>query len=84
LIGTVLLSAGIFYLGKIITDRYGGKVSELFKGFTGQPPDPIKSKSNSPEFEPTTRSQKGKMRGPKIKPSDIKNMSHYHDEEEDD
>lgn len=80
LIGFILLQAGMFYLGKIISDKYGGTVSELFKGLSGQPPDPEK-KSDTPKSPP----QK-KMKGPRINPDDIRKMSsrkESRDEDED-
>lgn len=47
LIGLVLLQAGIFYLGKIISEKYGGQAADFFKGLTGQPPAQVQDKSNT-------------------------------------
>lgn len=77
LIGFILLQAGIFYLGKIISAKFGNTVAELFKGITGQPPE--KSAPSAPPSEggsPQAQSSKSqkRMRGPKIKPEDIRNI----------
>ncbi len=70
LIGLILFQTCIFYLGKIISKKYGNKVAELFKGITGQPPNVTStSKSSSKEQNPP---KKKRMRGPKIHPEDIK------------
>jgi hypothetical protein len=69
LIGFILLQAGIFYLGKVISSKFGSTVSDLFKGITGQPPEPRR------QPEDNSQRPKRKMRGPRIKPEDIKNMS---------
>lgn len=71
LLGLIVLQAGVFYLGKVITAKYGGTISELFKGISGQPPD-----DKSPSSE---SAQPKKMRGPKIKADDIRKMSHAQD-----
>lgn len=60
LLGLVLFSAAIFYIGKIVSAKYGSTVGELFKSFTSQPPDPPKSQPTQPEEEPKRR-----MRGPR-------------------
>lgn len=71
LIGLILLQAGVFYLGKVITAKYGSSMADLFKGITGQPPD-ITPEPNSSNQEAPVK----KMRGPKIKAEDIRKMSH--------
>lgn len=79
LIGFILLQAGIFYLGKIISNKFGNTIAELFKGVWGLPPDsqPVeKTSEQSREERP-----KKKMRGPKIRPDDIRNMDHVRDRE---
>ena len=72
LIGMILLQAGIFYVGKIISTNAGGNFAELFKSFTGQPPtpEPVNSEQGSP-LPP----KKKRMRGPKIRPEDIRGAS---------
>ena len=80
LLGMILFQAGIFYLGKIITDKFGGSMAELFKGFTGQPPDatPQSASANTPPAdgeEVNDAAPKKKMRGPNIKASDIRNRA---------
>jgi chemotaxis protein histidine kinase CheA len=68
LAGLILLQAGLFYLGKIISSKYGSGMADVFRGFTGQPPnsdDKIKD-------EPV----KKKMKGPRFRAEDIREMSH--------
>ena len=77
LIGFVLIQAGIFYLGKIITAKFGGTVADLFKGITGQPPDSNTDSDSSPNKPKPKR----RMRGPKHKAEDIRKM-HEDDEDE--
>ncbi len=79
LIGLILLQAGIFYLGKIISDKFGNSISELFKGITGQPPNRTEEHTSNNELP-----KKRKMRGPRIKPEDIRNMSHAQAAEDND
>lgn len=38
LMGLILFQAAIFYLGKVIAEKHGSGVAEMFRGFTGQPP----------------------------------------------
>jgi hypothetical protein len=76
LLGFVLLQAGIFYLGKVIADKFGNNVSEIFKGVTGCPPDPKPSRRD--DFK------EKKPRGPKIKASDIRKMHEKKVDEEKD
>lgn len=74
LLGLILFQAGIFYLGKMITENFGGSVAELFKGFTGQPPDAVK-KGDSTTDDVTDNPPAKKMRGPSHKASDIRNRA---------
>lgn len=73
LAGLIILQAGLFYLGKVISANYGNSMADLFKGFTGQPPDP-KNEVTKEE------SNKKKMKGPRFKAEDIRNMSHVKSE----
>lgn len=81
LIGLILMQAGMFYLGKILTSKFGHGVAEIFRGITGQPPPQREVPQQTPNTEPPTESdasqprRRRKMRGPKIKPDDIRNMS---------
>ena len=82
LIGMILLQAAIFYLGKIITDRMGQGVGELFRGVTGQPPAQQNSNSNntnnnnntnaSGNTQTSEKPEGKKMRGPKISANEIR------------
>jgi len=65
LLGFVVLQAGLFYLGKIIAEKGGSTISELFKSITGQTPGAAKPTA---EAAPT---QVRKMRGPSIRAADI-------------
>jgi hypothetical protein len=67
LAGLILLQAGLFYLGKVISSNYGGGMADIFRGIMGQPSVPSETSS-----EPV----KKKMRGPKFKADDIRNMNH--------
>lgn len=76
LIGFIILQAGIFYLGKIIADKGGGALTDIFKMFTGESATPIAAAGVSPsaaapggEDAPTP---KKKMRGPSVKVADLK------------
>ena len=75
LIGFILLQAGLFYIGKIIADKAGGSVAELFRGITGQP-----SSAAVKEVQEETPPPKKKMRGPSVKAEDIKKMAEDHKE----
>lgn len=70
LLGFVILQAGLFYLGKIIADKAGSSVAELFKNITGQPVAKA-SNANTVNDEPEPAPKK-KMRGPSIKVADLK------------
>ncbi len=65
LIFMIMIQAGMFYLAKVISTKFGNNVAELFKGFTGQPPDAVPSSEEKP---------KRRMRGPKIKAEEIREM----------
>jgi len=69
LICFILLQAGLFYLGKIIADKAGSSMADLFRGIAGQQP---KRQSTEDQEEEVPRK---KMRGPSIKMEDIKKMS---------
>jgi len=67
LIGFIILQAGIFYLGKIIAQKGGGSMVEIFKMFTGAPAAPVVENKGLDTGEP-----KKKMRGPSVKVEDLK------------
>ena len=62
LIGLVLFNAAVFYLGKIIAEKYGESTADFFMSFTGQPPQP--------EKQPAQQNQP-KMRGPRFRAEDL-------------
>lgn len=63
LLGLIVIQAGIFFLAKIVSSKFGSSVGELFNGITGQPV-PQRSQEATPP--------KRKMKGPKITPDDIR------------
>jgi hypothetical protein len=69
LIGMVLFQAAIFYLAKMITEKLGGSVGELFRGFTGMPPANFDDKNE--KQQPVSEDSK-KMKGPRVKAEDIR------------
>lgn len=66
LLGLVIFNVLIFYIGKLMADKYGKKAADFFKGFTGQPPD------ENNETEEVKDKPRKKMKGPKIRPEDIR------------
>jgi|SRR5579862_1274958 len=74
LIGMILFQAGIFYLAKIISDKFGSNLAEIFRGFTGQPPPSNNSNGNNKENDEIDDNENDgkKMKGPKIKADDIR------------
>lgn len=79
LLGLILFQAGIFYLGKVLADKFGNSAAEMFKGFTGQPPDATPPQNASPNAQTGTETSsappKSRMRGPKISSDDIRNRN---------
>lgn len=67
LLGTVIFQAAIFFLGKVVVESYGESIANLFKNFTGQPPD---EDDDPDEFDTSVPQQK--MKGPSMNPSDVK------------
>ncbi len=84
LIGLILFQAAMFFLGKVLGDKYGDGFAEMFRGFTGQPPPPAKKGSKAAsatkdarvvEIEDDEVEQPipaKKMKGPSIKADDIR------------
>lgn len=75
LIGMILFQAGIFYLAKIISDKFGSNLAEIFRGFTGQPPPGTdNSNGNNKENNDNEEIENDgkKMKGPKIRAEDIR------------
>lgn len=73
LIGFIIIQAGIFYLGKIIAEKGGGTMADIFKMFTGAPA----ATGAATEGSGTTQEQdpdapKRKMRGPSVKVADLR------------
>ena len=79
LLGFVILQAGLFYLGKIIADKAGSSVAELFKNITGQPVAKASTATANEDPEPAP---KKKMRGPSVKVADLKKKIPKRDSEE--
>lgn len=71
IIGLILVQAGMFYLAKVISNKFGSSVADIFKGITGQPSAsaPEKSSGQKPS------SKKKRMRGPKISADEIRKMA---------
>jgi Family of unknown function (DUF5767) len=65
LIGFIIIQAGLFYLGKIMSDKAGASVTGFFKTLAGQ---------NAPAggAENDTEGPRKKMRGPSVKVDDLK------------
>jgi hypothetical protein len=76
LAGLVLFQAAAFYIGKIITSKFGGSVAELFKGMTGQPAE---EKPHDNSGETPTPKPKKRMRGPS---ADLKAHMEEHDHDD--
>ncbi len=72
LIGLVLISAAIFYIGKIITAKYGSTFGDLFKGFMGQPPDAKMASASADAPAAAGDKPKRQMRGPKVNIDDFR------------
>lgn len=71
LIGFIILQAGIFYLGKIIAEKGGGTMADIFKMFTGAPvPAPGTDGGTAPAAD--VSAPKKKMRGPSVKVADLR------------
>lgn len=79
LIGFILLQAGLFYLGKIIADKAGSSVAELFRGITGQQPKSAQPSQtygqDKVRVEEVDVPLRKKMKGPSIKAEDIQKMT---------
>ena len=75
LLGFILLQAGIFYLGKILKDKYGQGVSDVIDGLTGQPPDGSPAEVDDDIHSEAEESEKRVMRGPKLSAEDIRKRS---------
>jgi hypothetical protein len=69
LIGLVLFQAGLFYLGKVISDKYGSSVGEMFRGFSGKKNNDIQFEEVKDDQPPPRQGRK--MRGPKIRAEDV-------------
>lgn len=77
LVGMILFQAAIFYLGKIISEKYGTNIADIFKGFTGQPP----SAEPATVEEVVDTPPEKKMRGPSMKAADIRKKAGLNKEE---
>lgn len=70
LIGFIIIQAGIFYLGKIIAEKGGGTMADIFKMFTGAPAATGAAAETAQEQDPDA--PKKKMRGPSVKVADLR------------
>jgi len=88
----IVFQAAIFFIGKVLADKYGQDVAELFKGFTGQPAEPVNNNraqtkpqtnnnNNNNQPQPTGRS---KMSGPRVRAEDIRKQNNIPDVREED
>ncbi len=75
----VMFQAGIFYLAKVISSKYGGTAADMFRGITGQPP-PIQTEK--PKEDGGDAPPKKRMTGPKIKPEDLRQSVEVEDDED--
>lgn len=94
LIGMILFQAAVFYLGKIVSEKHGPVVGEMFRGFTGQPPATTKTKvdtsttlspqqpHNRPDPDTPVEKKERKMRGPRVTVSEIREKAAKKDKEE--
>lgn len=74
LVGLVLFQAGMFYLGKIIVDKYGGSAADLFSGFVNSSNDTAifqEVREDEPQNASSSRGTGKRMRGPKIKADEL-------------
>lgn len=74
----VLFNSCLFFLGKMIADKVGDNVADMFRGLTGQPMGErvdSRNPSSSASSEESTPPKKKKMRGPSIKAEDIRKMA---------
>ena len=62
LLGMILFNAGMFFIAKVIGNRYGEDVADMIRGATGQPPPPVEKDKIEQAPKPPVK----KMRGPKI------------------
>ena len=65
LIGFILLQAGIFYIGKIISEKGNTSITQIYSMLSGQDIGSLNIETEKPK----------KMRGPSIKREDILNIS---------
>ena len=74
LIGFIILQAGIFYLGKVIAEKGGGAMADIFRMFTGVTPAATAANA-APVVPLDPDAPKKKMRGPSVKVADLKKKS---------
>jgi hypothetical protein len=81
----ILFQAGLFYMAKVVTARFGTTIADLFRSVSGMPPpaEEIKNKEGGEQAQ-AGGPPKAKMRGPKIKPSELRTTTEVEDEQEED
>lgn len=80
LIGMILFQAGIFYLQKVLQDKFGHDAADLFGGVTGQPSEERDEGNNNDEEIKDV--PKKKMNGPRMRAEDIRSRYKKEDKEE--
>lgn len=78
----ILFQAGLFYMAKIVTSRFGTTMADLFRSVSGMPPPAEEIKEAAKKEEGSGPPAK-KMRGPSVKPADLRRTTEVEDEQED-
>lgn len=78
----ILFQAGLFYMAKIVTSRFGTTMADLFRSVSGMPP-PAEEIKEAAKKEDGSGPPAKKMRGPSVKPADLRRATEVEDEQED-
>lgn len=79
----ILFQAGLFYMAKIVTSRFGTTMADLFRSVSGMPPPAEEIKEAAKKDEGNGGPPARKMRGPSVKPADLRRTTEVEDEQED-
>ena len=79
----ILFQAGLFYMAKVVTARFGTTIADLFRSVSGMPPPAEEIKQKEAGEVQSGGPPKAKMRGPKIKPSELRTTEVEDEQEED-